>query len=329
MQSNILLSIIIPLYNVEDYIERCLDSLSKQLTEEIEVIIVNDGSLDTSREKVLPYLNNFIKLIDKENGGVSTARNIGLKNSKGKFIAFVDSDDYVSDNYVQTILCKIKDTDSQLLCFNYVNSYDSHEDEVLEFHNKSFVCGEHAGFSFYLKENYDEVLKQFCLNKIYLNRIIADNDISFPIGQTVGEDFIFNIEYMEYVKRIDFSDSIIYHYYQRDNSVMHTYNRNYTRDIIKYKNHLYRIAKKSGYLIKEEDVSYLLLKCWFGVLNQECNNTDYNQAKRNVDKFLAELNIGSIKDNKLKLKFKVYKTLIKMHLSQFLLIILRFKNKFI
>lgn len=103
------LSIIIPSYNCGKYIPRLLTSLEKQLTSEVEVLVVNDGSTDDT----LAVLGQFkgIKVIDKPNGGVSSARNAGLEIAQGEYIAFIDSDDMVSENYIAEILNKINDGD--------------------------------------------------------------------------------------------------------------------------------------------------------------------------------------------------------------------------
>ena len=96
-------SIIVPAYNVENYIERCIESLLSQTLKEIEIIIVNDGSTDQTKEKILPYIKKYpekVIYLEKENGGLSSARNYGMPYAKGEYIAFIDSDDYVEKRYV-------------------------------------------------------------------------------------------------------------------------------------------------------------------------------------------------------------------------------------
>ena len=93
-------SLIIPVYNVQDYIEKCLDSVVNQTIDDMEIIIVNDGSKDQSKQKIERYLEKYpkIKYLEKENGGLSDARNYGLKFATGEYVAFLDSDDYVEKN---------------------------------------------------------------------------------------------------------------------------------------------------------------------------------------------------------------------------------------
>ena len=100
-----LISIIVPVYNVEKYLNRCIDSLISQTYQNIEIILVDDGSTDSSSEIVDGYLkkDNRIKVFHKDNGGLSDARNKGIEISKGKYLSFVDSDDYVTNTYIETL----------------------------------------------------------------------------------------------------------------------------------------------------------------------------------------------------------------------------------
>ena len=210
MEREILLSIIIPVYNVQDYIGKCLNSLIT-VDERIEIFVVDDGSPDNSSEIVKDIMKNYsnIHYIHKENGGVSSARNLGIALSKGKYIGFVDGDDYVDELYLSKLLEYIETIDFDLLCFNYYLTYDKHETKINLLNEESLSLDENAGFNWYIHKNMDEKIKQFCLNKLYKSEILKKNKIEFPVGQSVGEDFIFNIEYLQYCKKIVFKDCII------------------------------------------------------------------------------------------------------------------------
>ena len=114
MKTKSLVSIIVPIFNVENYLEFCLDSISKQLYDNLEVLLINDGSTDNSVKIAKHYVKNDSRFIlyNKENGGSSSARNFGLDRINGEFICFIDSDDYISENFISdfittftTILC--------------------------------------------------------------------------------------------------------------------------------------------------------------------------------------------------------------------------------
>ena len=105
------ISVIVPVYNVEKYLEKCLDSLVNQTLKDIEIIIVNDGSLDNSQEIIDKYAKKHktIKSYIKENGGLSDARNYGIKQASGKYISFIDSDDYVKENMYELMYNKLEE----------------------------------------------------------------------------------------------------------------------------------------------------------------------------------------------------------------------------
>lgn len=121
-------SIIVPVYNVEKYIHKCLDSLVNQTLKELEFIFVNDGSPDNSPKIIKEYQkkDKRIKLLNKENGGQASARNLGLEHAKGEYIAFLDSDDYVKENMYETLYNRAKkDNLDIVICNNYLVYKDS------------------------------------------------------------------------------------------------------------------------------------------------------------------------------------------------------------
>lgn len=104
MEEKIKVSVIIPVYNVEDYIEKCLESVVNQTLKEIEIIVVNDGTKDNSMKKIEKYFSDSrIKIINKQNGGQSSARNAGLAISKGEYISFIDSDDFIEEKMLEEL----------------------------------------------------------------------------------------------------------------------------------------------------------------------------------------------------------------------------------
>ena len=118
------ISVIVPVYNVEPYLKRCLDSIINQSLNEIEILIIDDGSTDKSGEICDEYakLDNRIRVIHQENGGLSRARNVGLDQAQGKYIMFVDSDDLLKEIFVKSLMILLKNTMLTLLCFAIVIS---------------------------------------------------------------------------------------------------------------------------------------------------------------------------------------------------------------
>ncbi len=187
-------SVIIPVYKAEDTLKRCVDSLLKQNRTDAEIILINDGSPDFSGEICKEYAAHYneIVYIEKENGGVSTARNAGLSSAKGDYILFVDSDDWVTDDYFDTI-------DSALRDYNY---------DFLQF-SQSIVNGEKNGekpVPAFDSKNREEIINRLAEDmwkkrintpngKVYKRSIIEENNIRFLENINVGEDRTFNIEY--------------------------------------------------------------------------------------------------------------------------------------
>ncbi len=215
--NNIMLSIIIPVYNSFIYIERCLNSLATQLTENCEVIIVDDGSKDNSRIIYNKYSKKFkqITTFYKINGGVSSARNFGLTKAKGKYITFVDSDDYVSNNFIEKIFEEIK-SDSDLIFFQY-NSDDVNT--ILNNNNNNNSILPEISISQIIKSVFTakEPIKNFKYNfravwsKVIKREIIYSNNITFPENISYGEDMIFMLKVYSNVKSKKINANILYH----------------------------------------------------------------------------------------------------------------------
>lgn len=132
--NKIKVSIIVPVYNVEDYIEECIDSIVNQTLKEIEIIIVNDGTKDNSIKKIEKYLSDpRVVLINKENGGLSSARNAGLKLAKGEYISFIDSDDFIELTMLEDLYNNSEDSEivfSDIILYNNITKEKKIEKEI-------------------------------------------------------------------------------------------------------------------------------------------------------------------------------------------------------
>lgn len=206
---NEIVSVIIPLYNKEGSIKKCIDSLVKQTYKDLEIIIVDDGSKDNSVNIIDEYKDKRIKLIQKKNEGVSLTRNKGIENSKGKYIAFVDADDYVSENYIENLIQEYKNRNVQLAASGY---YSIAGEKILT----------ERAFQYYgmIKEIPDEYYVMgdchTVWGKLYLKKIIDDHNIKFqPIN--ISEDSFFNIEYSKYITNISCIPKKDYYYVQYAN----------------------------------------------------------------------------------------------------------------
>ena len=126
---NELISVIVPIYNVEKYLERCLDSIIKQTYKNLDIILVDDGSIDNSTKICDEYVkkDSRIKVIHKENGGLSDARNVGIDNSDGKYICFIDSDDYIELDMIENLYDGIVKNNANICCCGKLLEYEKNK----------------------------------------------------------------------------------------------------------------------------------------------------------------------------------------------------------
>ncbi|MEG1312349.1 MAG: glycosyltransferase family 2 protein [Romboutsia sp.] len=195
----ILISIIVPIFNCEKYLEKCIYSILNQSIENIELILVNDGSNDNSLQicEAISCKDNRIRIINKENEGVSKARNVGIDSAQGKYIMFCDSDDYVDNRWCQNLYEQIElDKNSLVISgVHFINQRDNND-------NNNKVFSKDEEISYMKKERLFEIYDCFLLNspcnKIYNSKFIKDNNIKFNEELSLGEDLLFNLEYIDY-----------------------------------------------------------------------------------------------------------------------------------
>lgn len=203
-------SVIIPIYNAEKTLHRCVDSLLDQNYSDMELILVNDGSTDGSGAICQEYRarNNCVLYIDKPNGGVSTARNAGLDVATGTYVLFVDSDDYVADTYFQMLdgLCSDQHHDLLMFSFAVTDGKSVHPRVAKPF---AADCAEESVPKFcqmlYTKSINHPVTKR------YIRQIIEDNGIRFPGNLYIGEDKTFNLQYVMHCNSCLISPEILYY----------------------------------------------------------------------------------------------------------------------
>ena len=205
------ISVIIPVYKSEKYLEKCLDSLIKQTLNDIEIIIINDGSPDNSQEIIDRYKGRYperIKSFVQVNKGQAAARNIGLQFAAGEYIAFVDSDDYVELNAYKTAYEYAKETDLDIVCFGMCEVKG--EDRVLL--DYRYVTTEVPKLSYILNETSP-------CNKIIKRSIFVDNALKFT-EKRIYEDLELIPQLALYTDKIGFMDDCLYNYVIRQGSTM-------------------------------------------------------------------------------------------------------------
>ena len=225
-------SIIVPVYNCQDYISRCIESVLNQNTKDIELILVNDGSTDNTKTIIKEYQKDseLIKVINKKNEGVSKARNTGLKEATGKYILFLDADDYLDENYIKEVNEILKQhKELELINFGF---YSDVED--IEFNNlsrdeiayKEKFYKDKKSIKKDFVELWDNTMLYNIWNKVYVKRIIEENDIKFPKSNW-GEDVEFNRLYLNVINNMYNSKTCFYHYIrEREGAATKSYKEN-------------------------------------------------------------------------------------------------------
>ena len=212
-EKNIIISVIVPIYNVEEYLEECLESIRQQTFTEIEVILVNDGSTDGSRQICERYCekDNRFKLINQENQGQSVARNRGVKESIGQFIMFVDSDDVIKENIVEVLFSYMKEDVDIVEC-------GMTRDKEEFFLNKIPTIVFEGNSKEAILNCIEFRAVKFCaFTKLYRREIVEK--ISFLEGY-IYEDVFTGINYLNHIRKTIVIDYIGYYYRVRPNSTM-------------------------------------------------------------------------------------------------------------
>ena len=215
MNSHPLVSIIIPVYNVEKYVDKCIKSVISQSYKNIEIIVVDDGSTDKSREIVDCYKKyKNVKVFHKENGGLSSARNYGLKHATGEWYAFVDSDDYICDSFVaELITTALKNNADIATC-----SLDSYSDDGAML--KKAPCWPEGIFNGneFISKIFENKYPAYIWLSIYRARLFKDNNILFPDGREY-EDISTRIKLTFFANKVTCTNKKLYHYLSRKDSI--------------------------------------------------------------------------------------------------------------
>lgn len=234
-------SVIVPIYNVEKYLEKCINSLLSQTLEDIQIILVNDGSKDNSgniAKECEKNNKNRIIYVEKENGGLSDARNYGLKYATGDFIAFLDSDDYTEKNAYEEMYNKAIEENA-----DYVEC-----DFIWEFPNKIRVDKQ---YPYKNKKEMLSFVRVVAWNKLIKRQLITDNNLEFPKGLRY-EDVEFTYKLIPFINKFAYVDKPFIHYVQREGSIANVQNER-TAEIFTVLDNVIEFYKKNNIYEKYRD----------------------------------------------------------------------------
>lgn len=294
-----LVSVIVPIYKVEDYLEKCIESIISQTYKEIEVILVNDGSPDNCLKICNDYAkrDNRIIVVDKKNGGLSDARNAGISQSTGKYLVFIDSDDYIESNMIEELYNNIVDTQADISICNFYKTING-----VDYKNKSIYNGsiDSDGKNIYnMLYNKHSIQTIISWNKIYKRELF--NDCKYPVG-LIHEDQYIICDILKKCKKISYiTDKFLYHYVERNNSIMKTFNvkrfdivAGLNKRIELFENMNYKDLVARTKLEKIQLLHYLLKECSEIAVSDE-NRTIIEKYKAEYLKTIKEIEYSKLK----------------------------------
>ena len=309
------ISVIVPVYNVEQYLERCVDSIINQTYKNLEIILVNDGSTDNSGQLCdeLAKKDDRIRVIHKKNGGVSEARNLGIRESNGKYITFIDSDDVVSVKMVEELYFNLLGNDADISIGNVIHNYNINNIFFDDSNNDILLWNNEEALKEFLKA---KITSFYPVAKLFKKNIILD--LEFNVDFKLAEDAMFITEILlEKDVTVVYSFKDIYAYCHRRESATTSINSNTVFDTIKvYDIILPKIEKKYPNLKR-----YVVLrKNWanFEVLDKLIlsSNSLFDKERKYLKNKIISSRSEILKENLFTLNRKI--SLFALYLSEYL-----------
>lgn len=308
---NKLVSIIVPVYNVEKYIKKCIESLLEQTYKNIEIILIDDGSTDKSGKICDEYTKEYknVSCYHKKNGGLSDARNYGIEKAKGKYITFFDSDDFASKEFIEALYDGVKKYDSDIV-MSGLNSFSNYNNV------KEFDYGVNNIIELSKEECYKKMLMQDQIDvnataKLYKTEIF--DNIRFPVGYYY-EDIQIVDKVVESAKKISMITYKGYNYLQRNNSIMYGKMSLKRLSLIDKTSELIIFIEKQYPNIKKYAI-HRYIYCNFHVLGRSILDDNYietsKKLRNNILNYKDEINKSSLYSKKEKIALKILQTGLK------------------
>lgn len=300
MKNEELISVIIPIYKVEKYIRKCINSIINQTYKNLEIILVDDGSPDKCGIICDEYkkIDNRIKVIHKKNGGLSDARNAGLDICKGQFVCFIDSDDYVLENYIEHLYTTLKENNANISCCNFEYVYENKNvgkirDDKEKIYNFDTINA--------LKELlYQKNIDNSMWAKLY--DIHLFDNIRFPYGK-IYEDFAIFYKLLLKTNKLVYSNQKKYLYLQREESILSTLFSEKDLVMITLAKEMYNEIINKYPELKDALDSRILNMDFY--LIRRMNKKKYHKEYKDLVDDIKDRRINVKKDKNIKLKTKI------------------------
>ena len=294
MKENALISVIVPVYNVEKYLDYCINSIANQTYNNLEILLIDDGSTDQSSAICDKWAvkDKRIKVIHKENGGLSDARNAGMQMAKGAYIAFIDSDDWIEKYYIEYLYRAIKETGAEISACEVRQVVDGQKTEKLN--NKvlsEIKCTTEEALATILKGNG---FRAVAWNKLYKASLLSEE--TFKVG-VLHEDEFFTYRIIGKAKILSFVENPLYNYRQRSGSIMKTISMRHLDVLDAYLDRLNYLRLKFPELYKQDKATFCIT-----CVNYYCDATMKKFEDNSKSKSI-------IKEKRKGIKFTIYELL--------------------
>ncbi len=287
--SQIKVSIVVPIYNLEQYVPRCLDALVNQTLEDIEIICVNDGSKDSAPQIIEDYKSRYpnkVKTFHKENGGEWSARTYGLKQATGEYVGFIDSDDVPEITWAEKLYNAAKENDADIVFCGYdrvdLDTGKTVSTEMTQYGTMSKEVDWNDDFIVYANPSL--------WNKLY--RLEKVKHLEFLPFRGCNDTLFLIHSYMDGVKKLTFIPDVLYHYYLRSSSQIHNMNEKDIENLKKYlkvtKNHAVEIGKYEEYKDTLASMAFLHLAISWAFMLSYDKSVKMNEALKGIINYLNE-----------------------------------------
>lgn len=334
-KDKMLVSIIVPVYKAEDYLDECVNSVLNQTYKNIELLLIDDGSPDNSGKLCdeIAERDERVKVFHKENGGTHTARNLGIEKSSGTYLMFMDPDDWLDIDTVENLVNKIQQDDLDVIRFNFIKEFGNYskkkentflQEKIYRNRECKEICRQSVGLIFQELKHPENLnfLASVCFN-IYKKSRIVENNLSFYSIRELGtfSDGLFNIEFYMHCDSFLFIDRGFYHYRKTN---VGSATSNYRESFLEKQNFLF---SKIQDLIENSDIENIALACKnriaIGVMELCLNVLKSKHSFSNRYKEIKEILQNKTQKEALQrfdisyfpLKWKIYYCFIKTHFT--------------
>ena len=297
-----LISIVVPVYNVDRYLNKCVETLVNQTYKNIEILLINDGSTDNSSNLCNEWIkrDNRIRVFHKKNGGLSDARNYGIEKARGKYISFIDSDDYIKLNMLSILHYYLIKNNADISIVSYL-MVDENYDNLLDNNIPEKECISFTKEEAIKELFHDNSIGNYAWNKLYKKSLFKE--IKFPVGKKM-EDIGTMYLLFEKANKIIYNPSKCYYYVQREGSILHDKNKKLIQD--KYElsreRFLYINSKYPGMIDNKQFIMDVILRSYFYL-----DNKRQIESLELLSKIEKNNKIIKLLPNKKKIRYYIFK----------------------